>query len=134
MNKILVDKSDLSWLASRSFIKNENVDKIWNFFQDSEQTFTIYEEDFHFLENEDYGNLSWRECISVVRNIVRDRCRNRLILGKYDIWLLQEKKLLLGEGTEEISNIWKELNDRCPMVDHSASKKKKWRICGRSKI
>ncbi len=36
---------------------------------------------------------------------------------EHDIEELQKKQLLLGEGKEEVSNIWKELCDRCPLID-----------------
>ncbi len=46
-----------------------------------------------------------------------DRCGNRIAVSKHDIELLQRKKLLLGAGNEEIANIWKELSDRCPLIN-----------------
>ncbi len=41
-------------------------------------------------------------------------------MSEHDIVLLQSKKLLLGEGKEEVVTIWKELSDRCPLVDASS--------------
>ncbi len=42
-------------------------------------------------------------------------------MSSHDLELLQQKKLLLGEGNEEVSNIWNELCDRCPLVDLGSS-------------
>src|ERR1700689_1396822 len=50
--------------------------------------------------------------------MLQDRCGNRIAVSSHDLELLQHKKLLLGEGNEEVSNIWKELCDRCPPVDN----------------
>ncbi len=38
-------------------------------------------------------------------------------MSENDLEVLQRMNLLSREGNEEVSNIWKELCDRCPLVD-----------------
>lgn len=49
--------------------------------------------------------------------MLREKCEKRVAIAESDVELLQRKELLLGESKEEVSNIWKELCDRCPLVD-----------------
>ncbi len=53
--------------------------------------------------------------------MLRERCGQRIPLAEHDIEVLQDMKLLLGEGKEEVSNIWKELCDRCPLIDNPSN-------------
>ena|ERR1700689_230487 len=66
--------------------------------------------------------------MSVVRQVLRDRCGKRVAVSAHDLEVLQGMKLLLGEGNEEISNIWKELCDRCPPIDDSRATSNKTQI------
>src|SRR5437867_2556807 len=59
--------------------------------------------------------------ISVVQKMLTERCGKRITVSEDDIELLQKKKLLLGDSHEEVVNIWKEISDRCPLMDSSTS-------------
>ncbi len=63
----------------------------------------------------------WKEAITTVKKMLQERCGNRIVVSKQGIHELQHQQLLLGDGNEEISNIWKELCDRCPSVDNPSS-------------
>lgn len=53
-----------------------------------------------------------------VQKILKEYCGKRIAVSDYDLKILQQKKLLLGESQEEVDTIWKEICDRCPLVDN----------------
>ncbi len=68
-----------------------------------------------------YVRKKWKEAVGVIKKMLRTRCGNRIVVSEQDIEELQQEHLLLGEGHEEIANIWKELCDRCPSVDATSA-------------
>ncbi len=68
---------------------------------------------YEFLADND----QWKDYVEHFWKVLHTRCTSRIPIDEFSIEMLQKRNLLLGEGQEEVTAIWKELNDRCPVVE-----------------